>query len=96
MYHHQQNKWYPKGVYSPISKLHSILAVANFTIYFAGDGTSIRMVLFKVYLHNSIKLSTNFHPFFSILKLLLHEFCFPSILRHMPRHALTVYRLIDA
>ena len=29
MYHHQQNKWYPNGVYLPISKLHSILAVAN-------------------------------------------------------------------
>ena len=29
MYHHHQNKWYPKGVYLPISKLHSILAVAN-------------------------------------------------------------------
>ena len=29
-YHQQQNKWYPsKGVYLPISKLHSILAVAN-------------------------------------------------------------------
>ena len=30
IYHHQQNKCYPsKGVYLPISKLHSILAVAN-------------------------------------------------------------------
>ena len=29
MYHRQQNKWYPKCVYMPISKLHSILAVAN-------------------------------------------------------------------
>ena len=31
MYHRQQNKCYPppKGVYLPISKLHSILAVAN-------------------------------------------------------------------
>ena len=28
MYHRQQNKCYPKGVYLPISKLHSILAVA--------------------------------------------------------------------
>ena len=27
--HRQQNKCYPKGVYWPISKLHSILAVAN-------------------------------------------------------------------
>ena len=29
MYNQQQSKWYPKGVYLPISKLHSILAVAN-------------------------------------------------------------------
>ena len=30
MYHRQQNKCYPsKGVHLPISKLHSILAVAN-------------------------------------------------------------------
>ena len=29
MYHHKQNKWYPKGFNFPISKLHSILAVAN-------------------------------------------------------------------
>ena len=29
MDHRQQNKWYPKDVYRPISKLHSILAVAN-------------------------------------------------------------------
>ena len=29
MYHHQQNNVTPKGVYVPISKLHSILAVAN-------------------------------------------------------------------
>ena len=29
MYHQQQIKWYPKGVYLPISKLHSILAFAN-------------------------------------------------------------------
>ena len=29
MYHQQQNKYYPKGVYLPISKIHSILAVAN-------------------------------------------------------------------
>ena len=29
MYHQQQNKWYPKGFHLPISKLHSILAVAN-------------------------------------------------------------------
>ena len=28
-YHRQQNKCYSKGVYLPISKLHSILAVAN-------------------------------------------------------------------
>ena len=28
-YHMQQNKRYPKGVYLPISKLHSILAVTN-------------------------------------------------------------------
>ena len=28
MYHRQQNKCYPKGVYLPISKLHSFLAVA--------------------------------------------------------------------
>ena len=30
-YHEQQNKWYlpSKGVYLPISKLHSIFAVAN-------------------------------------------------------------------
>ena len=28
-YHQQQNKWYPKSVYLPISKLHSLLAVAN-------------------------------------------------------------------
>ena len=27
--HQQQNKWYPKGVYLPISKLHSILAIRN-------------------------------------------------------------------
>ena len=24
MYHQQQNKWYPKGVYLPISKLNLI------------------------------------------------------------------------
>ena len=30
VYHQQQNKWYPlKGFYLPMSKLHSILAVAN-------------------------------------------------------------------
>ena len=29
MYYQHQNKWYPKGVYLPISKLYSILAVAN-------------------------------------------------------------------
>ena len=29
MYHRQQNKCYPKGVYLPISKVLSILAVAN-------------------------------------------------------------------
>ena len=29
MCHRQQNKCYPKGVYLPISKLRSILAVAN-------------------------------------------------------------------
>ena len=29
MYHQQQIKWYPKGVYLPITKLHSILAFAN-------------------------------------------------------------------
>ena len=29
MHHRQQNKCYPQGVYLPISKLHSILAVAN-------------------------------------------------------------------
>ena len=29
MYHQQQNKWYPQCAYLPISKLHSILAVAN-------------------------------------------------------------------
>ena len=29
MYHPQQNKCYLKGVYLPIWKLHSILAVAN-------------------------------------------------------------------
>ena len=29
MYIQQQNKWYPKGAYLPISKVHSILAVAN-------------------------------------------------------------------
>ena len=29
VHHHQQNKWYPKGVYLPISKVPSILAVAN-------------------------------------------------------------------
>ena len=29
MYHRQQNKCYPKAVYLPISKLHSITAVAN-------------------------------------------------------------------
>ena len=29
VYHRQQNICYPKGVYLPISKLHSILAVAN-------------------------------------------------------------------
>ena len=29
MYSQQQNKWYPKGVYLSISKLHSILAVGN-------------------------------------------------------------------
>ena len=28
-YHRQQNKWYPKRVFLPISKLHSILAIAN-------------------------------------------------------------------
>ena len=28
-YHQQQNKWYPKGVYLPISKLHFISDVAN-------------------------------------------------------------------
>ena len=28
MYQHQ-NKWYPKGIYLPLSKLRSILAVAN-------------------------------------------------------------------
>ena len=27
--HQKQNKWYPKGVYLPISKLHSILPVSN-------------------------------------------------------------------
>ena len=29
MYHRLQNKCYPKGVYLPISKLNSILPVAN-------------------------------------------------------------------
>ena len=29
MYHRQRNKCYPKRVYLPFSKLHSILAVAN-------------------------------------------------------------------
>ena len=29
MYHRQQNKCYPKGVYLPISKRDTILAVAN-------------------------------------------------------------------
>ena len=29
MYHQHQNKWCTKGVYLPISNLHSILAVAN-------------------------------------------------------------------
>ena len=28
-YHQQQNKWYPKCFYLPISKLHFILAVPN-------------------------------------------------------------------
>ena len=32
-YHKQQNKWYPKGVFLPISKLHSILAVANLLVH---------------------------------------------------------------
>ena len=34
LYHQQQNKCYPKGVYLPISKLHSILAVANFFAHY--------------------------------------------------------------
>ena len=29
MYHQQQYKWYPQGVYKPISMLHSILVVLN-------------------------------------------------------------------
>ena len=29
MYHQHLNEWCTKGVYLPISKLHSILAVAN-------------------------------------------------------------------
>ena len=29
MYHRQQNKWYPKRFYLSISKLHSILPIAN-------------------------------------------------------------------
>ena len=32
-YQRQQNKWYPKGVYLSISKLHSILAVANLLVH---------------------------------------------------------------
>ena len=33
MYHQQQNKWYPKGVYLPISNPQSILAVAILLAY---------------------------------------------------------------
>ena len=33
MYYHQQNKCYPKGIYVPISKLHSILAKTNLLIH---------------------------------------------------------------
>ena len=33
LYHQQQNKWYPKGVYLPISKTRSILAVRNLLAY---------------------------------------------------------------
>ena len=33
-YHHQQNKWYPKGVHLPISKLHSTLALANLLAHY--------------------------------------------------------------
>ena len=29
IYHQQQNIWYAKGIYLPISKLHTILAVAS-------------------------------------------------------------------
>ena len=34
MYHQQQNKWYPKGVYLLISILYSILAVANLLAHY--------------------------------------------------------------
>ena len=37
MYHHQQNKRYPqkmKGVYLPISKVHSILDIANLLAHY--------------------------------------------------------------
>ena len=33
MYHRQQNKCYPSGVYLSISKLHLILTVANLLAY---------------------------------------------------------------
>ena len=33
MYYHQQNKCYPKGIYVPISKLHSILAKTNLLVH---------------------------------------------------------------
>ena len=29
IYHQQQNKWYPKGAYLPISNLYSMLSAAN-------------------------------------------------------------------
>ena len=33
LYHQQQNKWYPQWCLLPISKLHSILAIANLILF---------------------------------------------------------------
>ena len=42
MYHQQQNKWYPKDFYSPISMLHIILAVQNLLAH--NDITIIKLL----------------------------------------------------
>ena len=51
MYNHQQNKCHPKGVYLPISMLHSISAIANLLAHF---GATVILEVANLLAHNSM------------------------------------------